>query len=428
MTLQQNIPLYNFFISTTLFFLALISLIFALTGKVSLAFFLLLFFATGISFLVFHRLKLGVLSFSKSELEAEEEKINLLLESIAVKREALHFLPQIRRKAAFLFNVSQNLVELTDREEIYDFLTNTLGELFPQADSILFFSFNKEKDSLNLLRSLKRKDSVVKEKKGGALDKWTLHHNHSLLIEELTKDFRFDANKIEAYKGRGAQSFIVSPLSIDHRLLGIVRVESNEPSNFTLDDLRFLRNICDLGTVVLERVNLFASAQDLAIKDSLTSLYLKEYFFERLAEEIKRARSKKSQVGVIMIDIDDFKKVNDTYGHIVGDFVLKKLAKMLTNIAGGAGNIISRFGGEEFIISIAECDKKELLFLGEEIRKKIEVSELTFRRKKISFTVSLGAILCSGDGEGVKALMHKVDKLLYKAKKEGKNKLCFLAE
>lgn len=428
MILQQNIPLYNFFIYLTLFFLALISLIFTLTGKISLAFFILLIFATGISFLIFRRLKLGILSFSKSELEAEEEKINLLLESIAVKREALHFLPQIRRKAAFLFNISQNLIELTDREEIYDFLINTLGELFPQADSILFFSFNKEKDSLNLLRSLKRKNSIVKEKKGGALDKWALHHNRSLLIEDLTKDFRFDANKIEAYKGRGAQSFIVSPLSIDHRLLGIVRAESKEPSNFTLDDLRFLRNICDLGTVVLERVSLFVSAQDLAIKDSLTSLYLKEYFFERLAKEIKRARSKKSQVGVIMIDIDDFKKVNDTYGHIVGDFVLKKLAKILTNIAGGAGNIISRFGGEEFIISIAECDKKELLLLGEKIRRKIEVSELTFRRKKIIFTVSLGAILCSGDGNDVEMLMHKVDTLLYKAKKEGKNRLCFLAE
>lgn len=428
MILQQKIPLYNFFIYLTLFFLALISLIFTLTGKISLAFFILLIFATGISFLIFRRLKLGILSFSKSELEAEEEKINLLLESIAVKREALGFLPQIRRKAAFLFNISQNLIELTDREEIYDFLINTLGELFPQADSILFFSFNKEKDSLSLLRSLKRKNSIVKEKKGGTLDKWALHHNRSLLIEDLTKDFRFDANKIEAYKGRGAQSFIVSPLSIDHRLLGIVRAESKEPSNFTLDDLRFLRNICDLGTVVLERVSLFASAQDLAIKDSLTSLYLKEYFFERLAKEINRARSKKSQVGVIMIDIDDFKKVNDTYGHIVGDFVLRKLAKILTNIAGGAGNIISRFGGEEFIISIAECDKKELLLLGEEIRRKIEVSELTFRRKKIIFTVSLGAILCSGDGNDVEMLIHKVDALLYKAKKEGKNRLCFLAE
>ena len=425
LTLQQNIPLYNFVTLIILFLLVVVPLVFTLRGKISPSIFLLSTLGVGISLFIFHKLKLGVLSRSKSELETEEEKINLLSESIAVKEEILQFLPQTRRKASFLFNVAQGLIELTDREQIHDFIINTLGELFPQADSILFFGFNKERDSLNLLRSLKRKHSVVKEKKGGIIDKWVLHHNRSLLIEDLTKDFRFDANKVEAYKGRGAQSFIVSPLSIDHRLLGIVRGESIESSSFTIDDLRFLRNICDLGTVVLERVNLFASAQDLAIKDSLTTLYLREYFFNRLEEELNRAQNKGSKIGVIMLDIDDFKKVNDDYGHIVGDFVLKKLAKILIDIAGGAGNLISRFGGEEFIISIPECNKKELLHTAEEIRRRIEGVGLTFRRKKINFTVSLGATLAFDKGENIKKLTQKVDKLLYKAKKEGKNRLCF---
>ena len=425
MILQQNIPLYNFFIFIILFFLVVVSLIFTLLGKISFTILLLSTLVVGIAFFIFHKLKLEVLSRSKSKLESEEEKVNLLSESIAVKEEILQFLPQIRRKASFLFNVSQSLIELTDREQIHDFIINTLGELFPQADSILFFDFNKEKDSLSLSRSLKRKHSVIKEKKGGIIDKWSLHHNRSLLIEDLAKDFRFDANNVEAYKSRGAQSFIVSPLSINHHLLGVIRVEGDEPSIFTLDDLRFLRTICDLGTVVLGRVNLFTSAQDLATKDSLTTLYLKDYFFNRLEEEFKRAQGKKSQVGIIMLDIDDFKKINDDFGHIVGDYVLKKLAKILISIAGGTGNLISRFGGEEFIISIPECNKKELLRMGEEIRIRIERAGLTFRRKKINFTVSLGAILAPNDGDGVKNLTQRVDKLLYKAKKEGKNKLCF---
>jgi len=417
--------LYNFLTLIILFPLVVVPLVFTLQGKISLTISFLSILVVGITFFIFHKLRLGVLSRSKSELQAEEEKINLLSDSIAAKEDILQFLPQIRRKASFLFNISQSLIELVDREQFHDFIINTLGELFPQADSILFFGFNKEKDSLSLLRSLKRKHSVVKEKKGGVMDKWALHHNCSLLIEDLTKDFRFDANKIEAYKGRGAQSFIVSPLSVGHRLLGIVRAESNEPLNFTLDDLRFLRNICDLGTVVLERINLFASARDLAIKDSLTTLYLREYFFNRLEAELNRAQNKGSKVGVIMLDIDDFKKINDNYGHIVGDFVLKKLAKILISIAGEAGNLISRFGGEEFIISIPECTKKELLRIGEEIRRKIEGAELTFRRKKINFTVSLGAILAPNQAEDVEKLTQRVDKLLYKAKKEGKNKLCF---
>jgi len=417
--------LYNFFIFLILFSLVVVSLIFTFLGKISFTLLLLSFLVVGIVFFIFHKLKLGVLSRAKSKLEAEEEKVNLLSESIAVKEEILQFLPQTRRKAAFLFNVSQGLIELTDREQIHDFIINTLGELFPQADSILFFGFNKEKDSLSLLRSLKRKHSVIKEKKGGIIDKWSLHHNRSLLIEDLVKDFRFDANKVEAYKNRGAKSFIVSPLSLNHRLLGIIRVEGDEPSIFTFDDLRFLRNVCDLGTVVLERVSLFTSAQDLAIKDSLTTLYLRDYFFNRLEEELKRAQGKKSQIGVIMLDIDDFKRINDDFGHIVGDYVLKKLAKILIGIAGGSGNLISRFGGEEFIILFPESNKKELLRLGEEIRRTIEEAGLTFRRKKINFTVSLGAILAPNDGEDVKKLTQRVDKLMYKAKKEGKNKLCF---
>ncbi len=425
MTLQQNIPLYNFFIAITLTLLAALSFSATFLGRIRFVSAFVLILTGGVSFIIFNKLKLKILSFNKSGLEERNEKINLLSENIIARNETLKSLPQLRRKASFLFNVSQTLIELHDCEEIYDFLITTLGELFPEVDSILFFSFNKEKDSLSLLRSLKRKHTVIKEKKGDSLDKWALHHNCSLLIEDLTKDFRFNYNQIEAYKERGAHSFILSPLSVGQRLLGILRVENSQASSFTLDDLRFLRNICDLGAVVIERVNLFARAEDLAIKDSLTSLYLRGYFLERLVEERKRSGAKKSRIGLIMLDIDDFKKINDDYGHVVGDFVLRKLAKNLTNIVAAPGNIICRFGGEEFIILLGECNKEELLRLGEEIRRKIEEEELTFRRKKINFTVSLGAILCPHDCQSNEELITRVDKLMYKAKRKGKNRLCF---
>ncbi len=425
MILQQKISLYNFFIFTALFLLAAISFVFAFIGKVSFTFSFIWFSAGIISFFTFRKLELRILSFSKSELEEKEGKVNLLSRSLVVKKNILHSLPQIRQKSSFLFNVSQNLIELANCEEIYDFLINTLGELFPQADSILFFTFNKEKDSLSLIRSLKRKYSFIKEKEGDALDKWVLHRNCSLLIEDLTKDFRFDYNRVEAYIERQAHSFIVSPISVGCRLLGIIRVENNNPSGFTLDDLRFLRNICDLGAVVIERVNLFDGARDLAIKDSLTSLYLRDYFFEKLAEERKNISNKKGQIGILMLDIDDFKKINDTYGHVVGDLVLKKIAQILRCVVGKAGRSICRFGGEEFMVSIAECSKKELLTLGEEIRRSIEAAEVTFRRKRINFTISAGAVLCSDGREGVERLVDRVDKLMYAAKKKGKNRLCF---
>jgi diguanylate cyclase (GGDEF)-like protein len=423
--LRKNIPLYNFFLSLNFALLILLAISFALASTPNNPFFLIPLPIAIVLFLIFGKKQREILARGQGEFEKLQEKINLLTKDIEAKKGILHSLPRKRQRALFLFNVSQNLIELIDPEDIFDFFANNLGDLFPQADSILIFDFDSENDSLSLVRSLKREDFIVKEKMGDALDKWVLRHNRSLLIEDLTKEFRFDYNKVGAYEDRGASSFIISPLSIAYRVLAVARIEARDPLAFSLDDSRLLRNICDLGAVVLERARLIKHAQDLAIKDSLTSLYVKEYFFERLEQEVKRIRAKGAKLGIIMLDIDDFKKINDTYGHIVGDAVLTKLARILKNIAGGAGNVISRFGGEEFIISIVECTKEELMRIAEDIRESVEKTVVAFRRKKINFTISQGAVLYPDDGGEVRPLIDKVDKLLYKAKRSGKNKTCF---
>ncbi len=425
MILRKKIPLYNFFLALNFALLILILIGFAIGSTPNEPLFLIPLPVAIALFLIFGKKQKDILANGQSESEKMQEKINLLSEDIAAKKGMLDSLPRKRQRVSFLFNASQNLIELSEPEDIFDFFANNLADLFPQADSILVFDFDSENDTLSLVRSLKRENFVIKEKMGDDLDKWVLRHNRSLLIEDLTKEFRFDYNKINAYADRGAASFIISPLSIAYRVLAVARIEARDPLAFSLDDSRLLRNICDLGAVVLERARLIKHAHDLAIKDSLTSLYVKEYFFERLGQEVKRVRTKGAKLGIIMLDIDDFKKINDTYGHIVGDAVLTKLAKILKTIAGGAGNIISRFGGEEFIISIVECNKEELISLAENIRKSVEEAVVSFRRKKISFTISQGAVLYPDDGDEVMNLIDKADKLLYKAKKTGKNRTCF---
>lgn len=417
--------MYNFFTLLALILLPFISLILAVCGKFNIISLLLILFLFLISFLIFRKFKLNIFYKFRSEFEKKEEEINLLTDSINVKKLVLETLPAKCKKIFFLFSASQELMELDDREEIFDFLINTCLSLFTQADNILLFLLQKEKDSLSLTRSLKKENFIIKEKQGDTLDKWVLKTNQSLMIEDLTKDFKFDCSKIAAFSLRAAHSFILSPLSIGEKIIGTMRIESRNPYSFTMDDSRLLRGICDIGAVVLERANLFGRIEELAIKDSLTSLFLRDYFLNRLEKEIQRAHLKKKNLGVIMLDIDDFKKINDTYGHIVGDLVLKKLARILTIAVSDTGNVISRFGGEEFIFFIVECAKDRLLRLGEDIRKEIEKSTVTFRRKNINFTVSLGAAIYPKDGEDAYILINHADKLLYKAKREGKNRLCF---
>ena len=426
MILQQKLLLYKLFILTTLLLLTIIPLLFVFSGALNVIVWLTIILIVLASLVFFRWHHLRIASESTREFDTIQERMNLLTESIAVKKKILESLPLKQEKIALLFELSQKLIELSNAEEIFDFIINTLGDLFPKADNVLVFDFDK--DNLSLIRSLKRKDTVIKEKTGDALDKWVLRHNRSLIIEDLSKDFRFDFNKIKAFKDREAYSFIASPFSIGYRLLGTVRLESKVPASFDHDDSRILRNICDLAAVVLERARLFEKLQDLAIKDSLTSLFLRDYFFQRVNEELRRAKENDSKVGIIMLDIDDFKKINDTHGHIVGDFVLKKLARILkTNIV-DTENIASRFGGEEFMISIIESNKKDLLRIAEALRKSVEKAELAFRRKKIHFTISLGVVLYPEDGGDLMKLVKKVDELMYKAKQKGKNRVCYTGQ
>jgi diguanylate cyclase (GGDEF)-like protein len=383
-----------------------------------------IFVVLGLGAFICHRLRMRRLSEFKTEIEQIEEDQNILKQDISIGQQIAQTLPSRSRKTAFLFELSQKLIELNDTDEIFDFMVSVLGVLFPRADNILLFFVPKGRGELKLCRSLKRKDIAIKEKTGDLIDKWVLRHNQSLAVEDLTTDFRFDSSQLVAFKDRSVRSFVSSPLSVGDNLVGIVRVESKKASSFSLDDSRVLRSICDLGAVVLERASLFRRTEELAIKDSLTTLFVKDHFFQRLNEELKRAHTKNTKVGVIMLDIDDFKAINDNHGHVVGDLVLKKLSQILSRVVGDSGNIAARFGGEEFVLFMVESNKEELKEVAERIRKEAESIVVSFRRKQVNFTVSLGAVIYPDDGMEALDLVEKADKLLYKAKKSGKNKIC----
>lgn len=418
--------MYNFVAFISFLFFAGIALIAAITGKTNFLFSALAFLTFPVIFLIFRKINSKITSNFQSETEKLEEKINLLSQDISEKKKIYNQLPEKCSRIESLFEVSHELVELYNFQEILDFLVKSLENMFPSANNIMLFILHK--NSLSLSLSFKKEDCVIKEKTGDIIEKWLLRHNQSLIIEDLLRDFRFDYNKVAAFKERKIRSLIASPLSLGDSILGTVRIESKSPLSFSFDDSRLLRDTCDLAAVVLERAALFAKAEELAIRDSLTSLFMKDHFFKRAQEELKRTKYKNGSLGIIMVDIDSFKNINDTYGHIIGDIVLKRTAKILTDTVGAAGDIIARFGGEEFIIALIECDKKRLTGLCESICANIAHAKISFRRKSINFTVSVGAVLYPQDGTELMDLVKKADQYLYKAKKEGKNKCCFTGQ
>ena len=154
--------------------------------------------------------------------------------------------------------------------------------------------------------------------------------------------------------------------------------------------------------------------------DPLTKIYNKATIEELLKREIENAKRYKEPLSVLMIDIDDFKHINDTYGHLVGDNVLRELAHVIRkNLR--KGDLAGRYGGEEFTVVLPRTDLKTAKIIAERIRRSIE--DYLFP-DSIHITVSIGVSQLQMESETSESLLKRADDALYTAKREGKNRVC----
>jgi len=163
---------------------------------------------------------------------------------------------------------------------------------------------------------------------------------------------------------------------------------------------------------------------ELGVNDPLIGIYNKSYFIERLKEEMSYSKRYKTSLSLIMIDIDHFKKINDNYGHLIGDHVLIKVAESIKSIC-RTTDIFARYGGEEFSIILRNTDEKGAFVFAERVRKKIEETTIISGENKIKITISLGISSIQADVkyEEYKQFIHMADRCLYHSKKQGRNQV-----
>lgn len=189
-----------------------------------------------------------------------------------------------------------------------------------------------------------------------------------------------------------------------------------------IEFLEFVDFIFSKIRLTLRRSILFKEIEELSRIDGLTSLYLRRYIIKKLQEETIRAYRYNTVYSVLMIDIDFFKKINDTYGHLIGDKVLVELSKLFQETIKGKG-LISRWGGEEFLILLPYTDKKTAHKIAEELRKKVEDNKFYLDSFVINFTISIGISTFPEDGIDFNQIITVADSMLYEAKKLGRNKV-----
>ncbi|MGL4986109.1 MAG: diguanylate cyclase [Treponemataceae bacterium] len=246
------------------------------------------------------------------------------------------------------------------------------------------------------------------------------------LLAELNAPCTLDDLKAKLKNDSGIDAFIslkpdlIIPLCARSLLIGIIVLGSRKkPFNEKEKEL-----IITLAPFFA--MNLYTSMLiEMTTTDMMTKLKLKHYFYTVLFEKLEMVIGKQVPISVLMLDIDFFKKVNDTYGHDCGDYVLKEVASTVKSCIRGE-DMAGRYGGEEFVVMLYEIDQESAMQVAERIRKAVEDLDLTYGETKIKVTISIG-VSCSEDKIILSAreMVNYADQALYESKHNGRNRVTF---
>jgi len=290
-----------------------------------------------------------------------------------------------------------------------------------------------EKELIKLLENLtkqfisKGRWSIKRHSSKDIFVNYSKFNKVPLLITNTKEDRRFTETD---YKN--TISLVVVPIEIENNYWGAIKGYSTDKKELFDDyDLRLLSILASLIGLILNNAMLFKKVESLAITDGLTGLYTRTHFIERLQEEIERAKTNSIPISIAMIDIDYFKKVNDTYGHLAGDTFLKQLSNILRRRFRSV-DVLARYGGEEFAVLMYHTTIQESYKILEEVRKMVEEEKFfmpieSYRPIQIKKTISIGIAELTTE-ETPDELIKKADDALYSAKENGRNQTCIYKE
>lgn len=358
---------------------------------------------------IFHCIEPLLVKFSKQQ--EQESQIGDL-------HKALHNL-------SILYNISQAVNFIDDLKGLIQvILGKALETIEAEKGSLMLYDFVDNALQVKVVYGLKDQKSEF-DINNGVVECSKLKVNEGIagkvfaekksIITNLGQnDPRFSKGNIAG----NVSSLICVPLVAKGEAIGVINIANKRNGKlFNKQDLEFIEALANQAAIAIDNAKLY----ELATKDGLTKLYIYRHFYTLLETETKRAKRYKHVLSLLMMDIDNFKSVNDTYGHLVGDRVLKEIASNIKNTVRNI-DIPARYGGEEFTVILPETNSKDARIIAERLRKNISQIEIDVdETTKICPTISIGIAEYPTCSENEQQLIDFADKALYKAKNDGKN-------
>jgi diguanylate cyclase (GGDEF)-like protein len=239
----------------------------------------------------------------------------------------------------------------------------------------------------------------------------------------LIRDYQTWENRLTDYAGFGAHAILLVPLLAGEQVLGIVSIGHTHPEkNFDESDVEMLTLFAQQATIALKNARLFAEVQRLATTDSLTGLHNRRSFFDMAQRLYDYARRYSRPLAVIMLDVDHFKQINDSFGHAIGDQVLRSMADICLSTLRTV-DVVGRYGGEEFVMLLPETDLADAGMVAERLQQQVIAEPVLTDRGALAITVSLGVSHIAATCHSLEQLIDRADQALYAAKQQGRNRV-----
>ncbi len=305
-------------------------------------------------------------------------------------------------------------------EELVEAVARETCKAIPEAEAVTFVHRRAGRDSELVMDGFdRRSDKFLRHtmQAGQGASGWVMTHAQGRRVDDLAHaDFVTDG------AGHGIRSWLGVPLFMYGDCDGVVAVQSSRLAAFKPEHQRLLESLALQIAAALQNAHLY----ELAMVDGLTGLFVRRYFDARIEEEIERSRRYGTPFSVIMLDVDDFKKLNDTYGHLVGDRVLRAIANVIKAQMRGV-DTAARYGGEEMAVILPRTEMVGAYSLAERIREAIAELRITTDDeppRALAVTASLGiAAYPESKAQTGEDLVRRADRALYRAKKTGKNRV-----